>query len=501
MDVCLFSVIRGLLYRFICLLLLWIITGHICAETKTQDIPEVQRFLNTLDHYWSFIWAGSWENEGNLVNRADLRFHIPWQDLTLRVQLIDQRPGAFASQSWEDFTAGTTAFSGGLYHEKTGSRVLYGILNESGFSTRLSNLWTRSIPFVEYHKPSRSDLRTTPSSTKEPETYLYLSSQQLGMFKGFGSIRLDEYLNPAFASGVDVQFSKKTNLRIEGFYTGKKLVPRNATAWFSKYPPLPERDFHIYALGLVYTSSFLSIATDWAYSDTFAYGRDMYGNLGLQIGKRPWLLSLVADGAGSRYVGANGIATGPGFRLGAKLEQYGTKNRLFRLSTSFRSNGFGEAFERSSSLIYYRFSTNFWSFPVKPSRVSLRLARNASNKEKIEDKIEGLIGINWGSLRSVFSGTVTGLSSTEENPLPFPFPEESLAFNSATISGELFYNLSIFQFRTKWGYTIRHEKDSIWDTAFQVTVRGKPGRFSLKIMSPEFPTLWTCTLTWHLEKK
>jgi hypothetical protein len=482
--------------------LLWIAGVSLFAETKSLDIPEPSGFLEKIDPYWSFLWGGSWEVGGNLINRGDLRFHIPWQHLTLRTQLIDKRPLDLSSHScWEDFSQGNIAFSGGLYHKKTGSRVLYGILDERGLPARIRNPWSRSIPFMEQHKPSISDLKTVPSATKKPETYLYLGSPWLGVFKGFASIVLDDQVSPAFTGGFELQFSKKNILRIEGFYTGKTLPPRTSASWFSELPPLPERDLRLYALGLVYQNSLLGIATDWAYSDTFAYGQDLYGNLGLRIGNRPWQVSLAAEGTGNRYVGRDGSATEAGFRLGAGIENYGKKSRLFRIRTDLRSSGIGEPFERSSTLIYYRFPRDFGDLPVKFSKVSFTLARNASKREKIEDKIEGALGLRWGPLHSVFSGSLIGISAKEERPLPFPIPEDTLNFKAAKVSGELSYNFSIFQFKTKLGYTVKGDTEPVWDTAFQVMVWRKPSRFSLKIASPDFPTTWSYSLSWRLEKR
>ncbi|MDR3342055.1 MAG: hypothetical protein LBT14_04565 [Treponema sp.] len=444
---------------------------------------------------WDLLWSGSWEAEGNLINRGDLRFHIPWQDLSLRAQIIDKRP----VPPWEQIDMGNTRVSGGLYHEPTGSRLLYGILDERGLPARIRNPWIRAVPFVEYHQPSVSDLKTEPSSTKEPEAYLYLGSPSWGIFKGFASALLDETLHPAFGGGLEAQFNKKSSVRLEGFYTGKELSPRHASTWFSTSPPLPEREFHLYALGLVFTSPYIGIASDWAYSDTFAYGRDLYGNLGLRIGSKPWRLSLAADGAGSRYVGRDGTAIGPGFRTALGIERRGKQSSLFRLHTSLRAGGLGEPFERSSSLIYYRFPAGSGGVPIRPSRISLALARNASDLDTIQDRFEGSIGLRLGPLRSVFSGTLIGISSATEPPPPFPIPEAAWNFSSAKISGELSYNVRIFQFKATVGYTVKKEKDPLWDSAWYASVRGKRSRFSLKIASPDFPAQWTYTLSWRLE--
>lgn len=486
----------GFRKRGLCAVLLWIAGVSLFGETKPQALFE------KIDPYWNLLWSGSWKIGENLINRGDLRVHIPWQNLTLRAQLIDKRPLDFGSDTcWEDFTQGNMAFSGGLYHKKTGSRLLYGILEEWGLPARLRKPWSSSVPFAEQHKPSISDLKTAPSATQKPETYLYLGSPQLGMFKGFASAVLDDQVDPAFTGGLTVQLNKKNALWLEGFYTQRELPPRNHTSWFSETPPLPERDFHLYALGLGYQGPWLGIAADGAYSDTFAYGRDLYGNLGIRIGNRPWQVSLAAEGAGSRYVGRDGSAAEAGFRLGARLGIYGKKSHLFRMGMDLRSGGLGEPFERSSTRIYYHFPRDFGALPVQFSQVSLALTRNASNRAKIEDKIAGSFGLQWGGLQGIFSGSLTGISSGETPPGPFSFPEDTLQFKAAQVSGFLSYQFSIFQFKTKLGYTVKKDKEPVWDTALQVTVRGKPGWFSLKISAPDFPHTWNYGLSWRLNKK
>jgi hypothetical protein len=352
---------------------------------------------------------------------------------------------------------------------------------------------------VEYHKPSMSDLKTEPSSTKEPETYLYLRSPPWGIGRGFVSARMthDHYL--AYTGGVEAQFDTKRKLQVEGFYTGQTLPPRNTEAWFSRSPPLPERDMRLYALGMVYTGPFLGIASDWAYSNTAAYGRDLYGNLGLRVGNRPWRVSVAVDGAGNRFVGSDGFAPGAGFRLGGRLEYYGKKGRFFRFGATLRGGELGGPFERSSSSLYYRFPAAAGILPLKLSRVSLGLVRNATDISAIEDRYEALAGLVWGPLGLVVSGNLRVISAATERPLPFPIPEASADCGSAALSGELSYRIGVVQFRAKLGYTARKAKEGVWDTSWYASLRGKPGRLSLTIASPELPLIWTYRLTWRLE--
>jgi hypothetical protein len=452
------------------------VAGGLSAAPKIPDLK------------LELLWTGSWEQEGDLINRGDLRLH--GFGLTARTQVTDKRP------AWENIETGNTAFGGGLYHDSTGSRVLYGIQDERGLPARLRNPWARAIPFAEYHTPMAQDLKTEPSATREPVTYLYLGSPRLGPVKGFASVLLDGEFTPAYGGGMDAQFGKKTNLRFEGFYTERELPPRKSSAWFSETPPLPARDFRFYGANLTFTSPFVGIATDWAYSETFAYGRGLYGNFGVRLGDKPWRFSLAGDGAASRYVDRDGGAAGAGFRAAGRLERRGKRNSLFRLDAGLRAPGLGAYFNRSSGGVYYRLPVSSGNFPVRPSRFSLTLSRNASEKEKTLDSAEGAAGLDLGPVRTLIRGTLTGL--TRAGGTPLPNPGKGYGFNSLKISGELSYNLRTLQLRSTLGYTVLANKDPAWNGAVSAAFRFAPGRLSLKLASENFPHEWAWTVSWRL---
>jgi hypothetical protein len=100
-----------------------------------------------------------------------------------------------------------------------------------------------------------------------------------------------------------------------------------------------------------------------------------------------------------------------------------------------------------------------------------------------------------------FSGSLNGLFSADDTPLPYPSPFADHDFNSAKGSLELSWSPGIFQFKTKWGYGVTAKKEGQWDTSFNASVRHKPGRFSVKFATPNFPEKWNCTLSWSVEKK
>jgi hypothetical protein len=489
---------------------------------------------------WNLLWAGSWEEGKTLNNRGDLRLAFPAPALILRAEAIDRRPmDPGSSPPWKDAGNGITNYAAGLYHKSTGSRLLYGILDEWGLPARVRNPWIRGLPLAENHKPSMADLKTAVSAGGTPETYLYAGSPQVELFnqnpirrvklRGYASAQIDPDINPGFGGGLEARFGEKNEVRLDGFYTGKTLPPRKSSSWFSEAPPLPEREFRLAALGLLLHTPTLTVSSDWACSETFAWGRDLYGNLGIRFAHPlpadwgRWALSLAADGAGGRYTGRDGSSPGAGFRTGGKLEWSGKRNGLFRLSTSLRSPGIEEPFNRSSSSLSWRLPVpgKNQAGPFRFTRISLGADRNASDPDNIIDglnlaagfslnprnffssepgagKFSGLLGSPLGIS---LSGSLKGITAGDEGAQPYPAPGRPYRFDSAKAAGELSWSPGIFQFRTKAGYGIKNEKEGIWETSFSTAVRFKPGRFSVKIASPDFPDEWNYTIAWRVEKK
>jgi len=514
---------------------------------------------------WDLLFAGSWEESKNLLNRGDFRVGLTGPGLAARAQAVDKHTLNFElEQPWGD--SGITSASVGFYHQATGSRLLYGVLDEWGLPARIRSPWIRSAPYIENHKPVMADLRTTTSTTKTDELYLYLSSPRLRLNRGLKSLALFENapeiavrgfssaqlpvmdaaggnIAPAFSGGLETVFGRGFELLLEGFYTGAELPARDSGAWFSDPPPLPDRDFRLGAAALLLNTPYVSFASDWAWSETFAWGNGVYGNAGIRVcppfswnrgpmGKPgPWSLSLAADGMSERYVGRDGASPGGGLRTAGKIEWKGPRSSLFRVNTTLRGPALDEPFDRSSSGIYYRFpapnaaASNSGKFPLRVNRLSLNADRNASDLKKIYDDIDSAVGLSLrlppillppvllpSSARGKnsrpksyplsvnLSTNVKTLGSAAEVPPPYPFFEVPMAFDSAKESAELLWSPGIFQFRTKWGYTAYAHKDNHWDGSVSAAVRFKYGRFSAKFAWPVFPEKWNCTLSWRVEK-
>ena len=468
---------------------------------------------------WDFYWAGSWYKSikmqdgdiqgedlfsgGTFFNRANFTLGMPVLDLSLRFLATDKR---LLPPEEDDGKAGFNAGLG-LYHHASGSRFLYGVQSEYGLPARVRNVWLRSAPFMESRSPSSRDLKTEPSAQDRPETFLYLALPYIHGFSAFASAALDEELNPALGAGFGLA-AAGGELRLEGFYTGKTLPPRKASTWFSASPSLPEREFDIYAIGMIFNVSRFAFATDWTISETFAWGRGVYGNFALRFGNKPWRFSLAGDGASNRFADRNGAMAGAGFRLAARGERFWPRSGLLRFQGTIRSPGPEETFNRGNFSVYFRPSApsaaerRANARPIRFTRASIGFNRDARNTKKVSDSMDMLAAFNFGPISSVFSCSLHSLSRLDEkgdamSMFHFPVFEN---FESFRISGELGWKPGILDLRTRLGYTIRAEKDPIWDLSFNCSVRpGRWGRIGLKIASADFPEKWEYTLSWRFD--
>jgi hypothetical protein len=467
-----------------------------------------------------FLWSGSWESEGNLTERFEVRLDIPGPALELRFQLLDRRPASGGAAFSETFGGdladkALTHPGAGLYHIPTGSRVLYGVLDSYGLAARVRNIWIRGAPYAEAHAPSSADLKTAPASTAVPQGYAYLGTPLLplgkGRLRGFlsAAVSAGEERVPGVTAGADYLFGKAGLVRLEGFYTRRELAERTSSTWFSMEPALPGRDTRLFAGTLVVNIPSFGFAADFAFSETFGFGRDYYGNLGLRFGDRPWRLSLAGDGAGSRYVDSSGAVPGAGLRGAVRLERRGRKSSLFRLNALVRGPGPEEpdtgpgvwdfasmvkSFNRRSLELYYRLPGT--SAPLALSRFSLSLDRDGRDREKTLDSAGALAALKLGPVDSVSQGKITGGAG------------EGYDFVSGRVSQSLSWTwrpgtqkraLAV-RFSARAGYGKTAGKEGVWDASFSAAVRGKRSRLGLTVAAPKLPGKWEYTVSWRLRR-
>ena len=466
---------------------------------------------------WSLLWNGSWEDKTNsdtLANRVETSLHYLLLDLMWRGQILSN------DSPWSDSKKTATHYTMGLYHKETGSRFLLGPLNEEGLPARIRSPWIRSPAYTENHTNTAADLRTAVSSTKENEVYLRLASPFLELspymiVKTFFSVQTEtDEFTPAFSGGLDFRFPKNTRLMAEMFYTEKTLPPIDVTPWFSDLPPLPQRDFKLFAAGILIKNAYFALSSDFAQSEAFSWGSDIYASLGISITPHisitriayPLLFSLAADGAGPRFVNRDGINYTEGFRSAGKIEWRDRYNSLLKLDTVLRSDAFSYNFNRSSTSLYYRFPAKKDNSPVRISTISLSADRNAVNYLKIRDSYSWNLGVNINTdqlmqrnpLRIYIAGSIKGLSKPNIDPNPYPIPSE-WHWESTMISWEFIWVYGILQLRSKTGCTIYAEKDEKWDFSISTSARFKPGRLTIKAASPDFPHKWNFSASWRLE--
>jgi len=469
---------------------------------------------------WDLIWAGSWYRSvpradngfpqaedifpgGTLFNRGDFRLGLARQDLSFRLMATDKRDLPFDE---DDRRAGFNPAMG-IYHMGSGSRFLAGVQSEFGLPARIRNVWLRAVPFVESRSPSSRDLKPEPAARDESETYLYLSLPHdvLPGFDAFVSAAVDAQQNPAFGAGVGLEAAGAA-MRLESFYAQKTLPARDASTWFSERPPLPERDFRIYALGMMFHSPQAAFAADWALSETFAWGRGAYGNFALRAGNRPWRFSLAGDGATSRFADRDGVTAGDGFRVAARTERFWARSGHLRFQSVLRAPALGEDFERGSFSVFYRPSAPSARErrenpqALRFSRFSLAFNRDARTPEKTIDTLTSLVGFNAGIFNTAFSCSLNSFSSFEAgSEIPPLFQLAAFEnFDSFRVSGEFGLTVSPFAIRTRLGYTTRAEREPIWEFALNCSFRpGRWGRVTINIAATDFPEKWNYTLSWR----
>jgi len=524
------------------------------------------------------LWSGSWESQHNLTNRLDFNLTVPKLHLAFRLQLLDRRPASGFGDFIESF-GGETADKAitqpglGLYHLTTGSRLLYGTLDSYGLPARIRNVWIRGAPYAESRTLSLADLKTAPSSTAKNQGYVFLESPDLplwhGMFHGFGSVTVNDvpaFSNPAESNPPDrspavslgLEYSLgKGIFRLEGLYAGQSLPERKSNTWFNEKPALPQRDTRLFAGAASFYLPAFALAMDLACSETFAFGQDYYGNLGLRFGDKPWRFSLAMDAAGSRYVDNAGNNPGAGVRAAARLERRGKKSGLFRLAAQIRGPGpaqgtlqalsagdfaaFTGGINRISGELYYRppeSSASFGSGHFSFSRFSFSVEQDARNEKKVLDSAGAMAAFKLGPVNSVSEVKLTGINRKASAGMKgggYEFNSYRLSQNfSCTINGSFFKSFTVnasasgnspgkepgnsapkpwgakpsgkgkknpfsVQLSTGADYEKTAGKDGVWNASFSASVRGKKNRLTIKAATPAFPKKWECTISWRMQ--
>jgi hypothetical protein len=445
---------------------------------------------------FSLFESGAWAEGGNLTNRLDLRLYAP-PGLTFRAQAADKR----LTPPWEHPDSGITALGAAVYHKSTGSRLLYGIVETAGLSNRTRRVWSRSAPWFEAHSLSTADLKNTAGDAEESGAYMEISSPSARLFNAGASVRLDRNAEAVFTGRGGARLPRGSSVRLEGLITERMLEERGMSQWFSDKPYLPERKFGFYAISAVFTNPYVCFAGDFARSEVFAWGTDVYANAALRVGLRPWRASVAVDGAGERFSGSDGSATGAGFRTAAKFEWEGSRNMLFRVHSVLRSAALREPFDRGAAGVYFRLPQNKNKF-VRLIRISLELERDAQKPERITDGIDIGAAFIAGPFRPSFG--IAAKHHTAANPgdyiNPFPVYTSEHRLDTIKFSGAVSFRISFAALTGSVSYTATDGKDSVITSSAGASVSGKLGRIGLKLNNNVRTGDWSYTISWRLEK-
>ena len=462
-----------------------------CAVLGAADVKAGEKLFS-----FGILESGSWAEEGNLINRLDLSLYAPW-GIQLRGQFTDRRP----TPPWEHPDEGISAIGTALYHKSTGSRLIYGLIETRGLFNRTRNVWSHSAPWFESHSLSTADLRTSAGEMENANTYIELLTPALGLFNASFSVQLDGDANAIFTGGAGSRLPYNSSIRLEGLVTERQITERKNDSWFSDKPYLPERKLKFYALNATFTNRYFCFSGDFARSEVFAWGDGIYLNVALRAGPGPWRFSFVSDGSDSRFSGADGSVPGAGFRSAAKFEWEGSRNMLFRVSSTLRAASSRAPFDRSLTSVYYRFPLDKRQL-IRINRVSLSMERDAQSWEKIEDSLSLGAAFNVGPVRPAFTVNLNHHTAAKIGDRINPFPDYIARheFDSLKLSGELSWKVLFVSLKGALNYTLTDEKPPLLTSSISASVSGKLGRIGIKLSSDAKTGDWSYTLSWKFQK-
>ncbi|MDR2660376.1 MAG: hypothetical protein LBC27_10415 [Spirochaetaceae bacterium] len=445
---------------------------------------------------FSVLESGSWVEDGNFSNRLDTRLYAPW-GISLRGQLVDKRP----APPWENPDEGLTAWGTALYHKSTGSRLIYGLIETQGLLNRTRNIWTRSAPWFETHSVSNADLKNSTGDMETAVVYMDLLTPAIGPFNAYFSTQFDKKSNTVFTAGAAARLPFNSSLRLEALSSERWFEERKMEAWFSDNPYLPERKLNFHAFSAVFSNPYFSFAGDFAYSEIFAWGMDIYANASLRFGAGPWRFSLASDGAGSRFSGFDGSVPGAGFRSAAKFEWEGNRNMLFRLSSVLRSGAWQAPFDHSATKLYFRFPLDKSSL-FRVNRVSLAMERDARSWERITDDFSLAAVFGAGPFRPSFGVTFSRHSVANVGDTIYPYPTFSAAseFDTLKLSAALSCMIFFVSLKGAVSCDIVDGKETASASSVSASVSGKLGRLGLKLSGDSKTGKLSYSVTWKIQK-
>jgi hypothetical protein len=485
----------------------------------------------------ALTWGGAWDPDSSASQRLDFRLGLSGNSFRFRAQLLDARGGLLldwktlgsAASIDEAFLPAASETGGAVYHDKTGSRAVYGNLSMQGLVNRTKNLSSHDAAWVSSHAPISADLKTSTSVTgdHENEAYLYLSTPKIGvegiargsLFGGLVAHAGDkaataanqssttrastdaEKIPASYFGGFNLKLFSKSETHAEFFYSGLGTIKeKTSSSWFPDSPPLPERSTRLYSFSLTEVLGNLfgsplnnfKFAGDAAYSETYVVGRGFYWNAALEGNIKPVKLCLAFDNSSALYVD-NALAT-PGelWRVGLKTEAKLKPAELVRIKTTLKTqDGPTMQFNDSSSNIYYHFPINRNNV-IYLSRLSLTAKRDADDAARklnaralARDSFDFYAGIDFNKVKTKTSLNFDFIGYSTSHS-PFPLSEGRYWLSGFEVKEEAVVTLFNIAFTVRTGIAIElNEKNAEWKTSvysFSISGRlsGAKGRLTLK---------------------
>lgn len=433
--------------------------------------------------------SGDWREGEDIDQRFALSLVDALPGLTLRALYVERRPPD------ENYPNASAALRGGLYHAGTGSRLLYGPLQESGLVSRMHNPWGKGLPYAEHHQPRVGELAPRAGPDASNTTYGLVGTRLKAPLRLYGAASLSE--TDKLIAGMGLQFYglPSAELAAEGTYLAWTLDELTPTAWFSEQGPLPERILRIAGLRASLMTHFLSLAGDIAYSHAENQGSGSYGNFALNLRRGPLSLDLSAESVSDLFTDPEGQRAPEGFRWGAKIVGRPSRSQIISLEGLFQS----PSPQEPVAVTEIRAAYGAAEAPRnrRPFLSALRLSgkRDRSYDFACKDEASGTLSLRWGRLRMSTFGKaefirplLPGLSM----PSALPLSDGGLRPTEKSLGGSLTLRFDALDIGARLERTSRPPKEPHWAASAGATLQTKAGRLGLSY------TLASADAPWEL---
>lgn len=448
--------------------------------------------------------SGDWREGEQIDQRFGLSLVDTLPGLTLRALYVERRP---PDDNYTHSSAG--ALRAGLYHSNTGSRLLFGPLQETGLASRIRDPWGKGLPYAEHHQPRIGELSSYAGPDAPNTTYVLIGTHLKAPLRIYGAASLSE--SDMIIANLGLRFSGLPSIlfAVEGTYLANTLDELTSSAWFSDQGPLPERLLRISGLRASLLTPTLSLAGDLAYSYAENQGRGFYGNFALTLGRGQLSLGLCTEIVSDLFTDPEGLCAPEGFRWGVKIVGRPSRSRTLTLEGLFRSPSFIEPVAGTEFLAAYGAAE---APRIRlPVLSSLRLSgkRDLFSELFCRDEISGTLSLRWGWMRiSPFSKVkfIRSLLPGQSRPSPFPLADGGLRQAERSFGSSLLLQFGLLDLGARLERTIEARSESQWTASATASLQIWSGRLGISYTLPNTDAAWELgisfrkTVRFHFEQ-